>query len=55
MTLLNIRGGDMAANITKHYGHDWTFGGIFLSFLAGVVAVAGLWLFAGLLIGLFMI
>jgi len=45
----------MEAKMTKHYGHDWTFGGIILSFLAGVVVVAGLWLFAGLLIGLFMV
>ncbi len=45
----------MATTIKKHDSNEWTFGGLFLSFLAGVVAVAGLWLFAGLLIGLFMV
>ena len=41
--------------VNKHNSNEWTFGGLFLSFLAGVVAVAALWLFAGLLIGLFMV
>jgi hypothetical protein len=45
----------MATTIKIHDNYEWTFGGLFLSFLTGVVAVAGLWLFAGLLIGLFMV
>lgn len=45
----------MAITIPKNDGHDWTVGGILLSFIIGVTVVASLWLFSGLLIGLFFI
>jgi hypothetical protein len=42
---------------TLHDKNDlhWTASEILLALLAGVVAVGGLWLFSGLLIGLFFI
>jgi len=45
----------MATTFQNHDNHEWTLGGIFLSFVMGVAVVAALWLFTGLLIGLFFI
>lgn len=45
----------MATTVPNNDGHEWTLGGIFLSFVMGVAVVASLWLFTGLLIGLFFI
>jgi hypothetical protein len=45
----------METSTHHHTDFQWSASELFMAFLAGVVVVGGLWLFAGLLIMLFML